>query len=398
MKKFKFPKEINLVSLFLIFSICIYEPISSSSTLKGKKLLNTEYLKQKPSYEYILGEGDSLYISITPLAKDLDDFYFIDVDGSIFLPILNRVYVKGLTTIELTNLLNKKYKEFVKKPELEIRLTDYRPVRFYIEGEIEVPGLYYLEGSSLRKNFLDNPSQNNFFPNTNDDEIQISSPNSKNPNFLPLRSNYKISNNFFPTLHDAIREAGGISNFSDLSNIEVIRQNSLSNGGGQIKANISLLSLINGNDQSQNIRLYDGDIIKIKKSKYQSLQQISKAIKSNLNPRIIEVYISGRVEQPGKRSITKGSSLNDAIDLAGGPKVMKGKVIFTRFNLDGSIDKRKFAYKKNASSGTFKNPYLKTGDIIRIGKSPVNVANEVLTEITSPFIGIYSTVKVLESF
>ncbi len=231
------------------------------------------------------------------------------------------------------------------------------------------------------------------------DEIEITTPNSTNiPNYLAERSNFRVSNNFFPTLHDAIREAGGISNFSDLSNIEVIRQDSLSNGGAKIKANINLTSLIDGNDQSQNIRIYDGDIIKIKKSSNQVLEQISKAIKSNLNPRIIEVFISGRVEEPGKRSISKGSSLNDALELAGGPKFMRGKVIFTRFNLDGSIDKRKFAYKNNAASGSFKNPYLKTGDIIRVGKSPVNIANEVLTEITSPFLGIYSTFTVIESF
>ena len=80
----------------------------------------------------------------------------------------------------------------------------------------------------------------------------------------------------------------------------------------------------------QNIRIYDGDIIKIKKSNNQILEQISKAIKSNLNPRLIAVFISGRVEQTGKTTISRGSSLNDALELAGGPKFVRGRVIFTR--------------------------------------------------------------------
>ena len=56
------------------------------------------------------------------------------------------------------------------------------------------------------------------------DEIEITTPNSTNiPNYLAERSNFRVSNNFFSTLLDAIREAGGINNFSYLSNIEVIR-------------------------------------------------------------------------------------------------------------------------------------------------------------------------------
>ena len=43
---------------------------------------------------------------------------------------------------------------------------------------------------------------------------------------------------YFTTLFDAIREAGGITNYSDLSNIEVKRINNISNGGGYKKTEL----------------------------------------------------------------------------------------------------------------------------------------------------------------
>ena len=40
---------------------------------------------------------------------------------------------------------------------------------------------------------------------------------------------------FFPTVFDAIRSSGGITQFSDLTSIRVIRKNNLSDGGGKMK-------------------------------------------------------------------------------------------------------------------------------------------------------------------
>ena len=67
------------------------------------------------------------------------------------LPKIKRVYVSGLTISELTNLLNKKYSEFVKYPSIEISVSDYRPVRFFLKGEVLNPGFYTLKGSYSSK-------------------------------------------------------------------------------------------------------------------------------------------------------------------------------------------------------------------------------------------------------
>ena len=49
----------------------------------------------------------------------------------------------------------------------------------------------------------------------------------------------------------------------------------------------------------------DGDTISIKRSEIKSLSQISKVFKSNLNPKVITVYVGGRVEKVGPLTLTK---------------------------------------------------------------------------------------------
>ena len=99
----------------------------------------------------------------------------------------------------------------------------------------------------------------------------------------------------------------------------------------------------------------------------------------------------GRVENGGSYTLPKTSALNEALASAGGTKLIKGKVRFIRFNNDGSVDKRVFSFKPKAYRGSYKNPYLKNGDLIIVGRSPFNYATEAINEITAPFKGIVST-------
>ena len=62
------------------------------------------------------------------------------------------------------------------------------------------------------------------------------------------------------------------------------------------------------------------------------------------SPPVSAVYVSGRVEQVAV-TLPQGSSLVQAVDLAGGTKVLHGKVEFIRFTRDGEIDRRRFGFK-----------------------------------------------------
>ena len=150
-------------------------------------------------------------------------------------------------------------------------------------------------------------------------------------------------------------------------------------------------------DGSQNIRIYDSDIIKVSRNNSPNSLVFRKAISSNLNPRYISVFVTGRVERPGYIKISRASVLTDAIDVAGGVKTLKGPVKFLRFNNDGSIDKRKFRYLSRATRGSFKNPVLRNGDLIVVDDSLLNLSSELLSEITAPFLNIFTTYSLIEA-
>ena len=75
--------------------------------------------------------------------------------------------------------------------------------------------------------------------------------------------------------------------------------------------------------------------------------------------------------------------------------VFSGKVRLIRFNRDGSMDQRLFRYSENNKRGSFHNPYLRNGDLIFIGKSALNVTNEVIDQFFSPFLKLYTPYLIL---
>lgn len=91
---------------------------------------------------------------------------------------------------------------------------------------------------------------------------------------------------------------------------------------------------------AQNIRLFDGDVVSVGKSDVVLREQLLKAGQTNLSPQFIQVYVSGRVVTPGGVTLPQGSALNQAINLAGGTRLLKGKVEFIRLTREGEVDQR----------------------------------------------------------
>tara|TARA_B100000073_G_scaffold325457_1_gene309255 strand:+ start:1028 stop:2254 length:1227 start_codon:yes stop_codon:yes gene_type:complete len=392
----------------LLFLTASSTPLLSSINFKDIKLaseIGTDYLDKVPENDYLIGPGDVLKVLISRDYPEIGaTINMVDGEGTINLPKINRVYVKGLTISELNNLLNDAYKKFVKYPDVEIEIQGYRSIRVLIEGEVQNPGLQTLEGSLLVGNknfpitqFEENTTIRNYFPTPAAGAFKDNIPNKRYDPFKNKQSNASASGVFyFPTIFDVIREAGGITEYADLSEVQIIRKNSLSKGGGQITTSLNFESVLAG-DPTFNIRLYDADIIKIKKASKANNYQLRKAVLSNLNPKYINVFVTGRVNSPGEITVSKASVLSDAIEIAGGAKIIRGPVKFLRFMNDGSLDSRKFKYKKNRRRGSHKNPYLKEGDLIVVDESFLSSSNQVFTEFASPFIGIVSTYGLLRA-
>ena len=339
---------------------------------------------------YILGPGDGLQIELLDL-PELSGLFSIGPDGTLYLPRLRALYVEGLTVEELRIFLTQRYSTYVRDPQIYLRPVVYRPVRIYVGGEVKRPGFYTLSGEtkisrlseSAERQLFQKGTGMNMYPGGGrevPDAANIGASGIGQSTFGAM----------FPTVFDAIRSAGGITPYSDLSQVEVIRKRPEGLGGGRIRTNLNFLLLITEGNDSQNIRLFDGDTLNVSKSPIVQKDQLLKAGQSNLNPQFMDIIVSGRVNIPGRVKLPEGSSLNQAISLAGGTKLLKGKVEFVRFNREGTITRRIFPYSPGAAANTNRNPVLAAGDIIRVNNSIISGSAEVLNELTGPFLSLYA--------
>lgn len=383
-----------LTTFILITPLFYYQVFASDNNIDNQivnKKKDKNYNISNNSTDYLLGPGDQIYINLKFL-PEYNGFFNIDPDGTISLTGINeKIYLQGYTKNEAYKFLLEKYKEFIFEPELSIFITIYRPITVYVRGEVSKPGLYTIMGSQRarfslqdQQNYLDNKdgfNSNNGVLN----EILLAEK-------VPIFRGFSEST--FPTIYDALRVSKGITPYSDLSSITVVRKNSISNGGGKIKTKLNFLKLFKNGDLSQNIRVFDQDVITVGKSKEVLTDQLIEANNSNLLPNNFEVLVTGNIFSPGIKTMPKGSTLNQAIQLSGKQKLLSGNIEFLRYDINGKLDKRTFRYNNSAKINTYKNPILREGDIIHVYRSPVGQTSDLIKEIVSPVVNSYTLYKI----
>ena len=347
---------------------------------------------------YILGPGDGLQIELLDL-PELSGRFSIGPDGTLYLPRLRALYVEGLTVEELRYFLTEQFGTYVRDPQVYVRPVRYRPIRIYIGGEVRRPGYYTLSGdrdlSTLSTAAEATQLQAGTATSTTRPGLgQVPGGAAAGAGGSGLITFGAV----FPTVFDAIRTAQGITPYSNLSKVQVTRKRALGIGGGRIRTNLDFLSLITDGNESQNIRLFDGDVVAVSKSKVVLREQLLKAGQTNLTPQFMNVFVSGRVGNPGGVTLPQGSVLNQALSLAGGIQLLRGKVEFIRFTREGEIDRRIFKYKPGAASDAPNNPVLMAGDIINVNESILSAGIGVMNELTSPAVGIYSVYSIFNNF
>tara|TARA_B100000212_G_scaffold339553_1_gene318240 strand:+ start:3231 stop:4448 length:1218 start_codon:yes stop_codon:yes gene_type:complete len=390
----------------LIGLICL----SSVITLQAKEFskqspasLNSSYLESKNELQdYILDTGDILNIEFKNI-PEFSGLYTINEQGEIFFERLRYKYVRGLTIDELTKLLEYSYEEFLVKPEILIRVSTFKPIRISVSGEVRSPGLIkfpaFISVEELSK--LDEKGSGvNSYIETNLPQNQALSRSKIFRKDSPLKGNnfIKENNDYVTTLSNALKEAGGLTSYSDVSKIEIIRDIPLQKGGGRKKAILDFTYYVNNGNSSNDIRLYDGDSIFVPRLQKKDPSIIPNSILSGLSPKFMSVSISGKIENPGTFIIPIEGSLLDVMNLSGPRKPLSGKIFLIRYQKDGTLLRKNIRYSANAEPGSKNNPFLKEGDLITIKNSIFGRASGTIKTITEPFIGIYTTKELINNF
>jgi len=131
------------------------------STDVVRRIRNTQFV------EPVIHSGDILNIEVTTIDANLGGIsqekqtdmgtadekmsgYMVDKNGFVEVPIIGKLQVSGLTTIEIKELVRKNALKFYKDPLVNIRI-----VNFYITvlGEVRSPGRYVV--NSEKVNIMD---------------------------------------------------------------------------------------------------------------------------------------------------------------------------------------------------------------------------------------------------
>lgn len=314
---------------------------------------------------YILGTGDLINLDFISMPTWSGQYNILN-DGFIQIPTYGPIYLLGKSLKEAEDEIEKSLKDELIIPDVQISILRPRPLRISIIGEISRPGLYTFSPNSNNKTSID-----------------------KNVNIIGI-----------PTLFDALKQAGGITEETDLSNITLMRKLPSLNKNRYKKTDLNIISLIKNGDQEQNPFLFDGDIISLRKATNTELFN-EEIYDSNILPNEIKVTISGEIPKPGVYNIKSSSSLNELIMISGGlayGRANKYNIELIRFKSNGSVSKKAYKFDLNGDINSKNNPKLVNEDIVRVRRNILAKTGDGLRTITDPLRGAvtsYSLFKII---
>jgi polysaccharide export outer membrane protein len=311
----------------------------------------TEKPISRPS-TYTLAPGDRINVAIATV-PEFSAVYQVMVDGRITLPIIGQVDVQGMTEPEAAMHIAQRYTsaQVLVKPSITVVLAEMSNLHIGILGEIIRPGAYTVTPQ----------------------------------------------NGELPKLTEIIEKAGGITQKTDLQNIQIRRP--LRNGREQI-IQTSLWKLMTSGDLSQDIAIRNGDTITLQTAQDISLENALLVGRSNVALSEIQVNLLGEVLSPGVITVPPGTSLNQAILMAGGlsRQAKKKSIELLRLNPNGTVSRRTIPLNYNQSIDADLNPILQNRDVILVDRSIGAKLTDKIGNILSPINSIFSLFQVFSPF
>jgi polysaccharide export outer membrane protein len=155
---------------------------------------------------YRIGVEDDLQISVWK-EPDLSITVVVRPDGMITMPLVNDVYVVGLTPSELQGQLTEKLKPFVNEPQVTVIVRGIKSRKVFLYGQVSRAGAYPLIGNK--------------------------------------------------TVLELLAEAGGLSPFAKKGSIYILREIDHK----QVRIPFNYNNALKGKKPTENVELLPGDIV-----------------------------------------------------------------------------------------------------------------------------------------
>lgn len=219
-----------------------------------------------PNTAYTLGAGDRLKMDVFDVPEYTGE-YTVLIDGSLNLPILGAVSVRGMTLQGASELLRERYGRYLKRPIITLSLIAPRPVTLAVAGEVNRPGTYTVNPGGATG----------------------------------------ATSGQFPTVTQALTLAGGITQSAEVR--QVIIQRRVTPDSPPTTYGVDLWALLRDGNITQDVVLRDGDTIfiptvnQINPGDSRILADASFASK---DVRPINIAIVGEVARPGPYAVSGG--------------------------------------------------------------------------------------------
>lgn len=309
--------------------------------------------------DYRLGPGDVIAITVFG-AEDYSGNAIVLQNGAINLPRVGTLMVGGLTFPEVTRAIATRYSPYIQQPLVTVSPVSLRPVRIAISGEVRRPGAYTIAA------------------NTGGD------------------SSTTGQSSRFPTLTEAIGQAGGITGLANIRDVQLRRP--AGHGRMQVET-FDLWNLIQSGDLSQDIVLMSGDEIVVPTAVAISPREATAVSEASIAPDSIRVYITGEVKSPGLLEVPLNTPLNQAILNAGGfnPRASGNAVQLVHVNADGTVTQRDIDVDFDQDINEVTNPVLADKDVVIVGRSGLATFGDAASIVLSPVTQILNTILGLQN-
>ena len=208
------------------------------------------------SKDYVIGAQDVLIITVWE-HPDLTGKFSVEGDGTVGFPLIGRTKVAGLTVRQAEQTLHKLLTDgYVKQPQVSIAVEQYRSQQIFVMGEVKTPAGYPFTGEL--------------------------------------------------TLLEALARAGGVTERAG-SEIMLVRPPSGAQSSGP--------ALPSGAPESADVTRID--LTELQRKGSVALMRLRPG-DTIFVPEAETIFISGQVAKPGEYPIRKGTTLLQALSLAGG--------------------------------------------------------------------------------
>ena len=116
--------------------------------LEALPVVQTPTITIAEAMKYTLGPDDVIEIDVRR-HPEFSGQYPINSEGKIEYKFVGDIIVAGLTKPELQKRLTNILSEYIIEPDVNVRIVAYLSKVFYVVGEVNMPGKFYMKGNAI---------------------------------------------------------------------------------------------------------------------------------------------------------------------------------------------------------------------------------------------------------